>query len=103
MNEDPEMKAGPGPAAEAGEGRSAGASGSREADSGMSRGHVLDLKLPIGWLLGFYGVVLTVYGLVTKKEAYEKSLGLNVNLAWGALMLVVGGFFLLAALLRKKR
>jgi hypothetical protein len=95
MNDNPETKAGPGPAAGAGEGR--------EADSGMSRGHVLDLKLPIGWLLGFYGVVLTVYGLVTKKEVYEKSLGLNVNLAWGALMLVVGGFFLLTALLKKKR
>jgi len=32
------------------------------------QGHVLDLKLPIGWLLSAYGVLLTVYGLLTKKE-----------------------------------
>lgn len=70
-------------------------------EAGMSQGHVLDLKLPIGWLLSAYGVLLTVYGLVTKKEMYAISLGLNLNLAWGVLMLVVGGGFLLAAFLKK--
>jgi len=65
-------------------------------EAGMSKGHVLDLKLPIGWLLSAYGLLLGVYGLVTKKEMYEKSLGLNLNLAWGVLMLAIGGFFLLA-------
>jgi hypothetical protein len=69
-------------------------------EAGMKQGHVLDLKLPIGWLLSAYGVLLGVYGLVTKKEMYEKSLGLNLNLAWGILMLAIGGFFLLAAFLR---
>jgi hypothetical protein len=68
--------------------------------TGMKQGHVLDLKLPIGWLLSAYGVLLGVYGLVTKKEMYEKSLGLNLNLAWGILMLAIGGFFLLNAFLR---
>jgi hypothetical protein len=69
--------------------------------TGMSQGHVLDLKLPIGWLLSAYGVLLTVYGLVTKKEMYAISLGLNLNLAWGILMIVIGGGFLLAAFLKK--
>jgi hypothetical protein len=104
MNENPERKA---QAEGTGAGQAAGAGGAaaadKEPDSGMSRGHVLDLKLPIGWLLSFYGVVLGIYGLVTKKEVYEKSLGLNVNLAWGALMLVIGSFFLLTALLKKKK
>jgi hypothetical protein len=75
----------------------------KEHGSGMSEGHVLDLKLPIGWLLSAYGVLLTVYGLLTKKEMYAISLGLNLNLAWGILMIVVGGAFLLTAFLKKKK
>ncbi len=66
-------------------------------EAGMSKGHVLDLKLPIGWLLSAYGVLLGIYGLVTKKEMYGKSLGFNLNLVWGVLMLVIGGGFLLTA------
>ncbi|HOW84973.1 MAG TPA: hypothetical protein P5119_06415 [Candidatus Aminicenantes bacterium] len=74
-----------------------------EAGPGMSQGHVLDLKLPIGWLLSAYGVLLAVYGLLTKKEMYEISLGINLNLIWGVLMLVLGGAFLLAAFVKKDR
>jgi len=74
-----------------------------QAEAGMSQGHVLDLKLPIGWLLGAYGLLLGIYGLVTKKEVYEKSLGLNLNLAWGVLMLAIGGAFLLAAFLKRDK
>ncbi len=69
----------------------------------MSEGHVLDLKLPIGWLLSAYGVLLTVYGLLTKKEMYAISLGINLNLVWGLLMLVIGGAFLLTAFLKRKK
>ena len=75
----------------------------KEHTAGMRQGHVLDLKLPIGWLLSAYGVLLTVYGLVTKKEMYAISLGLNLNLAWGILMIVIGGGFLLTAFLKRKK
>ena len=71
--------------------------------SGMSEGHVLDLKLPIGWLLSAYGVLLTVYGLLTKKEMYAISLGINLNLVWGLVMIVIGGAFLLTAFLKRKK
>jgi len=74
-----------------------------EPGSGMSEGHVLDLKLPIGWLLSAYGVLLTAYGLLTKKEMYAISLGINLNLIWGLLMLAIGAGFLLTAFLKKKR
>lgn len=74
-----------------------------DGGAGMGQGHVLDLKLPIGWLLSAYGVLLTVYGLLTKKEMYAISLGLNVNLVWGILMIAIGGGFLLAAFLKKDR
>lgn len=74
----------------------------KDQGSGMSGGHVLDLKLPIGWLLAAYGVLLTVYGLLTEKEMYAISLGINLNLIWGLLMLAIGAGFLAAAFLRKK-
>jgi hypothetical protein len=77
--------------------------GTPVAEKGMSQGHVLDLKLPIGWLLSAYGALLTVYGLLTKKEMYAISLGYNLNLIWGILMLAIGGGFLLTALLKKDK
>ncbi len=77
------------------------AGAAKEPERGMGQGHVLDLKLPIGWLLSAYGLLLGVYGLLTKKEFYEKSLGLNLNLAWGILMLVIGGSFLLTAFIKR--
>lgn len=73
----------------------------KDQAAGMRQGHVLDLKLPIGWLLSAYGVLLTVYGLMTEKAMYAISLGINVNLIWGLLMLVIGGGFLLTAWLKK--
>ena len=75
----------------------------KEQTAGMRQGHVLDLTLPIGWLLGFYGVLLTVYGLVTKPEMYAISLGLNLNLVWGILMIAIGGAFLFTAYVKRGR
>jgi hypothetical protein len=49
-----------------------------------------DLKIAIGALFGVYGAVLTVYGAFGDQAQYSRSLGLNVNLIWGALMLVFG-------------
>ena len=75
----------------------------KDQETGMGQGHVLDLKLPIGWLLSAYGVLLAVYGLVTKKEMYAISLGINLNLIWGILMFAIGGGFLRAAFLKNKK
>ncbi len=75
----------------------------KEPGSGMSGGHALDLKLPIGWLISAYGVLLTGYGLLTGKEMYAISLGINLNLIWGILMILIGGGFLLAVLVKKRR
>jgi len=75
----------------------------KDRDPGMKQGHVLDLKLPIGWLLGAYGALLLVYGLATDKGMYAISLGININLIWGLVMLAVGGGFLLAAFLKRSK
>ena len=53
----------------------------------MSR---LDVRIPIGGMFTIFGVVLIVYGLVSDKAMYERSLGINVNLWWGLVLLVFG-------------
>jgi membrane-bound ClpP family serine protease len=67
------------------------------------KGHFLDLKLPLGGLLGFYGLVLGLYGLFTDEKTYQKSLGINVNLIWGAVLLVIGGAMILLSLRKSPR
>jgi hypothetical protein len=62
-----------------------------------------DLRLPIGSMFGFYGVLLIVYGLITiDSPVYERSLDLNVNLLWGLVLLVFSSVMLFAALRHKK-
>ncbi|HEY3331734.1 MAG TPA: hypothetical protein VGK19_17015 [Capsulimonadaceae bacterium] len=51
----------------------------------------MDLRLPIGGLFSIFGVILTVYGLFGPKDIYAQSLGINVNLIWGLVMLLFGG------------
>jgi hypothetical protein len=55
-----------------------------------------DLRLPIGALFTVYGVLLTAYGLLGDKAQYARSLGLNVNLGWGVVLLVFGVGMLMA-------
>ena len=49
-----------------------------------------DLKVPIGLLFSIYGVLLTLDGVVGGDASIGRLRGLNVNLAWGLLMLVFG-------------
>ncbi len=52
----------------------------------------LDLRIPMGLMFLIVGGILSVYGLVTSgSPIYEKSGGMNINLIWGAVMLVFGG------------
>jgi len=50
----------------------------------------LDVRWPIGGMFSIFGAILTVYGLVSNRAMYEKSLGINVNLWWGLVLLVFG-------------
>ena len=50
----------------------------------------LDIRLPIGLMFTVVGGLLTVFGLIGDKSVFQRSLGINVNLWWGLVMLVFG-------------
>ena len=51
----------------------------------------LDLRIPMGLMFSIVGAILTVYGLVTSgSPIYQKSMGMNINLIWGVVMLIFG-------------
>ncbi|MFI5208033.1 MAG: hypothetical protein ACHQX4_08440 [Gemmatimonadales bacterium] len=50
----------------------------------------LDLRLPIGLMFTIFGVMLTGFGLVSGEAIYARSLGINVNLWWGLVLLGFG-------------
>ena len=58
----------------------------------------LDLRLAMGLMFTIFGAILTVYGLVSDDAIYQRSLGINVNLWWGLVLLVFGVTMLSVAL-----
>lgn len=50
----------------------------------------LDIRLPIGMLFATLGALLVLYGLVSDQTIYQSSLGININLWWGVVMLGFG-------------
>lgn len=50
----------------------------------------LDLRYPIGLLFTVFGLILTAFGFVSDKAIYQRSLGINVNLYWGLVLLAFG-------------
>ena len=50
----------------------------------------LDIRLPIGALFSLLGVLLVIAGLMADAHHLERSLGHNVNLWWGIVVLVFG-------------
>jgi hypothetical protein len=50
-----------------------------------------DLRLPIGIMFSLFGAMLVIFGAVSNQVIYdEHSLGININLAWGAVLLAFG-------------
>jgi hypothetical protein len=58
-----------------------------------------DIRLPIGMMFSVFGLLISGYGAATgDSEMYAThSLGINVNLWWGLVMLVFGAIMLLLA------
>jgi hypothetical protein len=50
----------------------------------------LDIRIPIGLMFTIIGALLVLYGLVSDPSLYGRSLGINVNLYWGAVLTAFG-------------
>ena len=51
----------------------------------------LDIRVPLGMIFLLIGGIMTVYGAVTYGSAmYQRSMGVNLNLLWGLVMVVFG-------------
>lgn len=57
----------------------------------------LDIRIPIGLMFGIIGLILSVFGLVSDPKIYRCSLGINVNLIWGWVLLAFAAFMLTMA------
>lgn len=54
----------------------------------------LDIRLPIGMLFTLLGLLLAGYGALSDPAIYQRSLGYNLNLIWGIVLLGFGAFML---------
>ena len=56
----------------------------------------LDIRWPIGLMFILIGALLAIYGAVVTSD-HAISLGININLIWGIILLVFGILMLLGA------
>lgn len=63
----------------------------------------MNVCLPIACLFLIVGLLLTGYGLVVPSAQGEVSLGVNVNLYWGSVMVLFAGVMLWAGTRRRVR
>jgi uncharacterized membrane protein len=66
---------------------------------------MVDIRIPIGLMFSIVGVLITGFGLFTISNTgmYHKSLGINVNIIMGLLMLCFGLIMLFTAFRKKKK
>lgn len=51
----------------------------------------LDIRIPLGLIFLIIGGIMAVFGLVTHGDAmYARSLDIDINLAWGGIMVLFG-------------
>ena len=55
----------------------------------------LDIRIPIGLMFTILGIVLIVAGLAMDSSIYRRSLGININLWWGLVLMVFGAVMLI--------
>jgi len=63
----------------------------------------LDVRIPLGLMLAVIGLLLAGYGLVGDTSIYARSLGINVNLIWGCVLIVVATILLMLATRKAER
>ena len=50
----------------------------------------LDVRVPAGAMFVMIGGLLAIYGAVSDPAVYQRSLGVNINISWGAVMTAFG-------------
>jgi hypothetical protein len=65
---------------------------------------MVDIRIPIGLMFSILGLLISVFGFFTKSDTvmYQRSLGINVNIIMGLLMLVFGLVMLYFSQKKKK-
>ena len=71
-----------------------------EEAEGSAKRSLFDLRTIIGGLFLVYGVYLTIRGIIDSQAAIDKAAGVRINLWTGLSALVMGGGFVLWAMLR---
>ncbi len=61
----------------------------------------LDIRWPIGLMFTLIGALLAINGALVKSD-HAISLGVNINLIWGIVLLVFGVFMLVGAMRGRK-
>lgn len=56
----------------------------------------LDIRIPIGMMFTLIGALLSGYGFVADRAIFDRSLGINVDLVWGGVLLLFGLAFVIA-------
>ena len=66
---------------------------------------MVDIRIPIGLMFSLIGLIITILGLFTLSDSsmYQKSLGMNVNIIMGLIMLVFGITMLFLAYRKKEK
>ena len=86
----------------AGRSRRRGAGGHAPAEPGVLL--MLDIRVPVAVMFGAMGALLTGYGVFGDQSIYGRSLGININLVWGSVLLVFAACLLiLSARARSRR
>ena len=57
----------------------------------------MDLRIPVGSLFTILGLLLGGYGCVVAPAALRQSLGINIDLWWGGVLVLFGLFMLTMA------
>jgi hypothetical protein len=58
----------------------------------------LDIRMPMGIMFTLFGVVLVIWGAFSNGDPmYQRSLGININLIWGVVLLAFGGLMVIFA------
>jgi len=63
----------------------------------------LDIRIPVGALFSLLGILLAGYGLHGGVALAQRSLGINIDLWWGLVMLVFGAAMLALAWRARQR